>query len=86
MKRAGEVALGLAVLASAVWVVYAKHESRKLYAELQGLERERDQLEIEWGQLQIEQSTWSSHARVERTAREEIGMGDPRPEQLRILP
>lgn len=86
IKRLAELALGLAVVASAVATVYTKHESRKLYAELQVLQRERDRLEIEWGQLQIEQSTWSTHARVERMAREEIGMGEPRPEQLRMLP
>ena len=81
-----ELALGLAVVASALATVYAKHESRKLYAELQVLQRDRDRLEMEWGQLQIEQSTWSRHARVERMAREEIGMGEPRPDQLRMLP
>jgi cell division protein FtsL len=86
VKRAAEIALGLAVLASAIAVVYAKHEGRKLYVELQALQRERDQLEMEWGQLQIEHSTWSTHARVERLARKEIGMGEPRPEQLRMLP
>ncbi|UCG74353.1 MAG: cell division protein FtsL [Chromatiales bacterium] len=81
-----ELALGLAVVVSAIATVYAKHESRKLYSELQVLQRERDRLEMEWGQLQIEQSAWSTHARVERMAREEIGMGEPRPEQLRMLP
>jgi cell division protein FtsL len=86
IKRLGELVLGLLVVVSAVATVYAKHESRKLYAELQVLHRERDRLEMEWGQLQIEQSTWSTHARVERMAREEIGMGEPAPEQLRMLP
>ena len=86
IKRVAELGLGLLVVASAIATVYAKHESRKLYAELQVLQRERDQLEMEWGQLQIEQSTWSTHARVERMAREEIGMGEPQAEQLRMLP
>lgn len=86
IKRLAELALGLAVVVSAIATVYAKHESRKLYSELQVLQRERDRLEMEWGQLQIEQSAWSTHARVERMAREEIGMGEPRPEQLRMLP
>lgn len=85
-KRLAELGLGLLVVASAVAAVYAKHETRKLYAELQVLERERDQLDMEWGQLQIEQSTWSTHSRVERMAREEIGMGEPGPDQIRMLP
>lgn len=86
IKRLAEVALGVLVVTSAVATVYAKHESRKLYAELQGLQGERDRLAMEWGQLQIEKSTWSTHARVERMAREEIGMDEPRPAQLRMLP
>jgi len=86
IKRLAELMIGAAVVVSGIAAVYAKHETRKLYTELQALHQERDQLEMEWGQLQIEQSTWSTHARVERLAREEIGMGEPRPEQLRMLP
>jgi cell division protein FtsL len=43
---------------SALALVYTKHESRKLFVELETLTHERDELNIEWGQLQIEQSTW----------------------------
>ena len=78
------IAVGCVV--SAIAIVYTKHESRKLFVELEELTTERDALNIEWGQLQIEQSTWSTHARVESLAREEIGMGEPRPDQLRMLP
>ena len=78
-------ALVLAVLASAIASVYAKHESRKLFTELQVQIVERDRLEVDWGRLQIEQSTWSSHARVEQLARKEMGMPDPQPEQIRLL-
>jgi cell division protein FtsL len=42
---------------SAIALVYTKHESRKLFVELEGLTHERDGLNIEWGQLQIEQAT-----------------------------
>ncbi len=48
---------------SAMALVYTKHEARKLFVELEGLSHERDELNIEWGQLQIEQSTWATHAR-----------------------
>ncbi|MGI9330313.1 MAG: cell division protein FtsL [Gammaproteobacteria bacterium] len=86
LKRLAELMIGAAVVVSGIAAVYAKHETRKLYTQLNALQQERDQLEMEWGQLQIEQSTWSTHARVERLAREEIGMGEPQPEQLRMLP
>ena len=53
---------------SAIALVYTKHESRKLFVELEALTHERDRLNIEWGQLQIEQSTWAQHARIEQVA------------------
>ena len=55
---------------SAIALIYAKHELRKLFVELEALTTERDELNIEWGQLQIEQSTWATHARIERVATE----------------
>lgn len=79
-------ALVLAVLASAVAVVYAKHENRKLFAELQVLTQQRDQLEVDWSRLQIEQSVWSSHARVEQLGREQMHMRSPGPDEIRSLP
>lgn len=69
--------LVIVVVACAIGVVASNHKSRKLFSEL---EREQDrmrQLEIEWGQLQLEQSTWSGHARVEKIARERLQMRVP---------
>ena len=81
------IVLTLSGLASAVGCIYSKHQSRKLFTELQTLTQERDQLEVEWGRLQIEQSTWSAHARVERLAREQMGMRMPvAGEILLVLP
>jgi cell division protein FtsL len=57
---------------SAMALVYTKHESRKLFVELEGLTLERDNLNIEWGQLQIEQSTWAQHARIEQVATDDL--------------
>lgn len=67
----------LVVLSSAVSVVYARHESRKLFVELQQLEKERDELNVEWGRLQLEQGAWSAHGRVEQIAREKLSMRIP---------
>ncbi|QKT03052.1 cell division protein FtsL [Ectothiorhodospiraceae bacterium 2226] len=75
----------LAVLASAVGVVVSKHESRKLFVELQGLQGQRDAMQIEWGQLQLEQSTWATHGRVERLAAGELGMALPPTDDVVIL-
>ena len=75
----------VAVMTSAIGGIYAKHESRKLFTELQRLNVERDKMEEEWGQLQIEQSTWSTYARVEQLAREDMKMRPPASDQMILL-
>jgi cell division protein FtsL len=64
----------LAVVATAVAVVYSKHTGRELFIELQGLANERDSMDVEWGQLQLEQSTLTTQGQVERAARDQLGM------------
>lgn len=73
------------VMVSAIACIYAKHESRKLFTELQDLTAERDRMEVDWGRLQIEQGTWSTYARVEQVAREKMNMRLPSAEQIRLL-
>jgi cell division protein FtsL len=75
----------LAVLASALGAVYARHEARKLFVELQSLERERDELNIDWGRLRIEQGMLSTHARVEQLASEKLGMRLPAAKDVSIV-
>lgn len=71
------VALVLALVASAIGVVSAVHRNRTLFAELQQLRQQRDQLNVEWGRLQLEESTWATHARIEQLARTKLGMKMP---------
>lgn len=77
--------LWLAVLASAIAVVRARHEARTLFVQLEQLSAERDRLNIEWGQLQLEQSAWSNHGFVERVASERLDMTLPQPADIRIV-
>jgi cell division protein FtsL len=83
--RLSIAALWLAVLGSSLGVIYGKHEARNRFNELQRLTKERDELDIEWGQLQLEQSTWATHGRVERVARDELHMVIPQASDLRIV-
>ena len=83
--RLAVAVLWVAVLGSALGVVYAKHEARSRFNELQKLTQQRDDLDIEWGQLQLEQSTWATHGRVERVARDELRMVIPQANDLRIV-
>lgn len=79
------IALFLLVLGSAVGVVFSKHESRKLFVQLQTLQKERDQIQIEWGRMQLEQSTWATHSRIERLARKKLDMKIPLAENVIII-
>ena len=74
--------LTVLVVLSSLGVVYAKHESRLLFGELQKLESERDRMNTEWGQLQLEQSTLTTHGQVEKAARTRLGMQIPEPDQV----
>ena len=77
--------LWVATLGSAAAAVYFKHRSRELFVELERLETRRDNLQIEWGQLQLEQSAWSTHAFVERVASAKLHMGMPPPKEIEII-
>ena len=67
----------LLVMGSAIAVIYSKHHSRKLFVELQHVRKQIDELNIEWGRLQLEQSAWSAHGRIESIARKRLGMKLP---------
>lgn len=85
MKWLSPLFLLVLVMTSALAVVYAKHRGRELFAQLQQLEAQRDRLNIEWGRLQLEQSAWASHSRVEKLARERLDMMVPDPESVVII-
>ena len=70
------------VLASAVLLIYSKHQSRKLFVEVEQLRYEVDSLNTEWSQLQLEQSAWSGHGRIERIARKQLSMVMPDPNDV----
>lgn len=77
--------LAMAVMVSAMASVYAKFKARKDFVELQGLVTERDRLEMDWGRLQIEQSTQGNHARVERLARDQLSMHAPTRQEMELV-
>ncbi len=88
MRRHGfflVVILFLAVVISATGVVYAKYASRKQFVELESLRTKRDAVDVEWGKLQLEQSTWATHGRVERIAREKLNMRIPLVGEVKVI-
>lgn len=85
LGAAALIVVWFAVLASALGVVVARHEARAAFRELQVLEQARDQLDIEWSQLSIEQGMLADPANIERLAREKLNMHSPRPEAIVLI-
>ena len=79
------VVLGLAVVISGVGVVYTKYLSRKNFVALQDLQAERERIVVEWGRLQLEESTLATHAKVESTARGRLGMHLPQIDEVVVI-
>ncbi|HEX9811871.1 MAG TPA: cell division protein FtsL [Burkholderiales bacterium] len=77
--------LASAVLVVAMLVVALRHESRLLFAQLQTLRSERDALNTEWGQLLLEEGTWSEHRRIEQMARTRLDMHIPGRDRIIVL-
>lgn len=69
--------LVIANVASALAVVHARHRHRQLFVELSRLEKARDELNIEFGRLQLEQATWAESNRIDQVARDRLGMKFP---------
>lgn len=86
LTRAVMALLLAAVLLSAFAVIDARHENRVLFARLQQLRQQRDGLNVEWSQLLLEQSTWSTHARVEQMATQKLDMKVPEHVEIVVTP
>lgn len=81
MARLNLILLAI-VLLCALAIVSTNHRARKLVTELEREQERMRALEVEWGQLQLEQSTWATHARIEQIARDKLGMRSPRTNQI----
>lgn len=69
--------LTIAVLVSAFAVVSVKDINRRLFNDLQSLQQTRDELQVEWSQLLLEQNTWATQARIQQIAQDNMGMVVP---------
>jgi cell division protein FtsL len=84
MLRLNLVLLALLV-ACGVSLVTSRHQARKLFVELERRQAEARSFETEFGQLQLEQSTWAMPARVEKIARTSLGMESPSAARVEIV-
>lgn len=67
----------LIVVICALGVVTSQHRARKLFQGLEGEQERARQLDVEYGQLQLEMSTWATHPRIEKIARDRLRMVTP---------
>lgn len=72
-------------LISAIGVVHSRYRHRQLFVELSQLENSRDELNIEFSRLQLEQATWAESNRVDQIARSRLGMKTPEPADIVVL-
>lgn len=75
----------IAVIASALGVVWTRHANRVLFVNLTALQNQRDELNIEYGKLELEQATHAEPRRVDDQARQQLGMFEPRAQDVRLL-
>ena len=84
MTRLSLILLAVLTL-SALGLVTAQHKARKLFIELEREQEHSRQLDVEYGQLQLESSTWSMHTRIERIARQSLRMRLPEAGRVQII-
>lgn len=88
MKAVGIFSLLLllvATMVSAIAVVWTRHQSRALFVQLSQLQSQRDESNIEYGRLELEQATWAEPRRIDNEARTKIGMFTPRPQDVQLV-
>ncbi len=74
------------LIACALSLVSSQHKARKLYVELQKEVELAKRFEVEWGQLQLEQSTWAMHGRIEKIATQKLNMRVPPASRVQNVP
>lgn len=79
------IILLMIVVACALSAVNANHQARKLFISLEKEQQRMRALDVEWGQLQLEQSTWAAHARIEKIARDRLNMKTPGTSQIMVM-
>lgn len=78
------IVLALVLVVCALAVIQSQHRARTYFVELERLKKEARALDEQWGQLQLEQSTWANPARVDTLARSQLGLVPPPQDRIRV--
>jgi cell division protein FtsL len=84
MARLNLLLLALSI-ACALSLVDSRHQARKLFVELEREQKQAQAYDVEFGQLQLEQSTWAAPGRIEKVAREQLRMQLPGPGRIQVI-
>lgn len=84
MKKLNGVLL-VAIVGFALWVVTTQHKARSIYSQLDRTQNQIEQLNAEYEQLQLEQSTWGAHNLVDKAATTRLGMHPPSKEETVVI-
>jgi cell division protein FtsL len=79
------IVLSVFLVLCALALITSQHKARKLFTELTREEEAAKQIDVEWGQLQLEQSTWAMHARIEKVASGYLQMSVPPTKRVRMV-
>ena len=77
--------LFISLILSGLGLVSSQHRARNLYFELEKLHQAEKQFEQEYGQLQLEQSTWAMHSRIEQVATQQLQMQVPEAARVQVV-
>lgn len=84
MTRINLILFALLIMV-ALGVITAQHKARKLYIELEQQEAMASHYQTELGQLQLEQSTWAMHSRLEEYAQQKLHMQVPDVKRIQVI-
>jgi len=73
------------IVACALGLVTSQHQARKLFSELEREHSRARELDVQFGRLQLEASTWGLHSRVQKIAVGNLGLRAPEPRQTRVV-
>ena len=79
------VVLLLLVVGSAMAVIFSAYQYRVLFNQHQNLVANWDELQVEWGQLVLEESAWAANNRIEQIASKRLSMLVPEPGMIEIV-
>lgn len=85
LSRLRLVLLFVAILISALSIVYVKDLNRRFFVQYQMLESVHDQIQVDWGKLLLEQGAWSAQSRVQEVAQSQLKMHAPSPQEIVLI-